>query len=152
MSHTFTGVIEASDRGGAFVPVPFDVEEAFGSKKPPIRALIDGIEYRGSLVRMGTPYHILIVRKDIRKKISKEPGDAVEVEVALDDAPRVVEVPDDLMAALEPHDEARSFFDGLSYTHRKEYVSWITEAKRATTRERRIAKAVEMLREGKASR
>src|SRR5690606_15559437 len=68
------------------------------------------------------------------------------------DRPREVEVPEDLAEALAPHAEARAFFDGLSYTHRKEYVQWIAAAKRPETRRRRIEKAVAMLRDGRKSR
>lgn len=152
MPHTFTAVIEAADQGGAFVTVPFDVEAAFGSKRPPIRATFDGVPYRGTLVRMGGPDHILIIRKAIRAQIGKQPGDAVEVTVALDDQPRTVTVPEDLAAALAPHADARAFFDSLSYTHQKEYVQWIEEAKRDETRQRRIENAVTMLQDGKKAR
>lgn len=152
MAHTFTAVIEASGSGGAFVTIPFDVEAAFGAKRPPVRAAFDGVPYRGTLVRMGGPNHILIIRKAIREQIGKQPGDAVEVTVARDDAPREVGVPEDLADALAPHADALTFFDGLGYTHRKEYVQWITEAKRPETRRRRIDRAVAMLREGKKAR
>jgi hypothetical protein len=68
------------------------------------------------------------------------------------DKPRVVEVPDDFQAALDRSPAAKAFFDSIAYTHKKEYVRWITEAKKAETRESRIAKAVEMLESGKKSR
>jgi len=78
-----------------------------------------------------------------------EAGDAVEVGLALDTAPRVVEVPEALAEALAADAQARAFFDRLAYTHRKEYAQWIAEAKREETRERRVARAIEMLREGR---
>ncbi len=143
---TFSATIEGNDKGGAFVTVPFDVEEAFGSKRPKVTATIDGIAYHGTLVRMGSPDHFLLVRKDIRGQIGKQAGDDVDVTVELDTEPRVVTMPDDFDEALRPFPEARAYFDGLSYTHQKEYVRWIVEAKRAKTRERRLKKAVEMLR------
>ncbi len=152
MPRTFTARIEASSGGGAYVTVPFDVEAAFGAKRPPVQVTFDGVPYRGTLARMGGPDHILIVLRAIREQIGKQPGDTVEVTVALDDRPREVEVPEDLAEALAPHAEARAFLDGLSYTHRKEYVQWIEEAKRPETRRRRIEKAVAMLREGRKSR
>jgi uncharacterized protein YdeI (YjbR/CyaY-like superfamily) len=71
------------------------------------------------------------------------------VSLGLDTAPREVEVPDALARALSKDKKARAVFDGLAYTHRKEYARWIAEAKREETRERRVSKAVEMLREGK---
>lgn len=147
MSHAFTAPIEPADRGGAYVTVPFDVEAAFGSKRPRVAATFDGVPYRGSLVRMGGPDHILIVRKAIREQIGKAPGDPVAVTVALDTAPREVAVPDDLAEALKAAG-ARAAFDALSYTHRREYAAWIAAAKRPDTRARRIARTAERALEG----
>lgn len=153
MSHgsiqRFRSVIESADAGGAFVSVPFDVEAVFGKSRVPIKATIDGEPYQGTLVRMGGPCHILVVLKRIRQKIGKGPGDPVEVVVEEDLMPRVVEVPADLAKALDGRPTARAFFQGLSYTHQKEYVRWIEEAKKVETRTIRVAKAVAMLRNGK---
>lgn len=149
---TFSASIEPSGTGGAFVTVPFDVEREYGKKRVQIKATFDGVPYRGLLVRMGGPNHILIVRKDIRAAIGKEAGDPVEVTLEEDKAPRVVNVPAGLAAALDAAPAAKNFFDQLSYTHRKEYAEWITGAKRAETRERRISQAVEMLEAGRKAR
>ena len=142
MPHAFTAVVQASARGGAYVVVPFDVEAAFGSKRPPVRATFDGVAYRGRLVRMGTPDHILIVRSDIREQIGKGAGDRVAVTVALDDQPRTVAVPDDLARALAEAG-TREAFDALAYTPRKELVAWVEAARRPETRGRRVVEAVE---------
>jgi uncharacterized protein YdeI (YjbR/CyaY-like superfamily) len=75
-------------------------------------------------------------------------GERVEVEVELDDEPRVVEVPDDLARALRGEKDARDAFERLSYTHRKEYVRWIEEAKRDETRRSRIERTISMLTAG----
>jgi hypothetical protein len=138
--------------GGAFVTVPFDVEAAFGGKRVKVKATFDGEPYRGLVTRMGGEHHILIVVKEIRQKIGKQPGDTVHVTVEEDTEPRVVEIPDDLRAGLDGDAAAAAVFDGLSYTHRKEYVDWITGAKREETRRNRIEKAVGMLREGRKAR
>lgn len=148
----FRAVIERSGGGGAYVSVPFDVEAAFGKKRVPVHATIEGEPYRGTLVRMGGPAHILIVLKEIRERIGKQPGDEVEVSLAEDLEPRVIEVPPDLASALQADAEARKFYDALSYTHRKEYVRWIEEAKREQTRVDRVARTVEMLKAGKKGR
>ena len=79
-------------------------------------------------------------------------GDQVDVDIALDSGPREVAVPADLAAALAQDDTARVNFDGLSYTHRKERVRWIEEAKKAETRATRLTKTVESLRAGKRVR
>jgi hypothetical protein len=151
-AHEFRAVIQANDSGGAWVDIPFDVERVFGRKRVPVLATIDGEAYRGSLVRMGGACHMLLVRKDVREKIGKSAGDEVHVTLRLDDAPRVVDVPPDLRAALAARPAAAAFFDGLSYTHQREYVSWILEAKRDQTRIGRIEKAVRMLEEQKKTR
>jgi len=144
----FDAVIEDAGGGGTFVPVPFDVEATFGKKRVKVKATIDGVPYRGSLVRMGKPCHMLGVLKEIRAKIGKGPGDQVHVVVEEDTEPRLVEVPADLRQALDADPEAGRLFDGLSYTHQKEYAGWVTEAKRPETRENRILKVVDMLKRG----
>lgn len=145
--HTFKAVIQNAGRGGAFVEVPFDVEKAFGAKKPRVRAMIDGVPYRGLLTRMGGPNHILIILKGIREQIGKTFGDEVQVSVELDTDERVIEIPQDLMKELKKDKEAKVFFNKLSYTHQREYVLWINEAKKEETRQRRIKKTIEMLKE-----
>lgn len=144
----FTARIEAAGGGGAYVPVPFDVERVFGKKRVPVVASIDGEPYRGSLVRMGGEQHILGILKDIRARIGKDVGDEVEVVVEEDVTPRVVDVPADLQEALGAAPDAGRAFDALAYSHKREYVRWIDEAKREATRAARIAKAVEMLKRG----
>jgi len=150
--HTFKATIQnasGASGGGAFVEVPFDVEKTFGAKKPKVKAMIGGVPYRGLLVRMGTENHLLIILKEIREKISKTFGDEVKITVELDTEPRVIEIPKDLAKELKKNKEARAIFDKLAYTHRREYVMWINEAKREETRQNRIVKTVEMLKKGK---
>jgi hypothetical protein len=147
--HTFTAVIQNAGGGGAFVEVPFDVEEAFGSKKPKVKALIDGVEYRGTLVRMGTECHLLLILKSIRGRIGKTFGDEIRVTVEADTEERVVAVPEELKRAFKSEKEAKAAFDKLSYTHQREYVTWIDEAKKDETRRNRIIKTIEMLKKGK---
>lgn len=146
---TFTATIENPGGGGAFVRIPFDVEQVFGKKRVPVVATIEGEPYRGTLVRMGEPYHVLIVLKEIREKIGKTFGDEVEVTVEEDTEMRVVEVPPDFQQALDHAPLAKAAFGKMSYTHQKEYVNAILEAKRDETRRSRIAKTIEMLKQGK---
>ena len=76
----FTAVIrKVPDIDGAYVEIPFDVREEFGKGRVKVHATFDGVGYDGSLVRMGTPCHILGLRKDIRARIGKQPGDTVAV-------------------------------------------------------------------------
>jgi hypothetical protein len=143
---TFTATIQNAGGGGAFVEVPFDVEKEFDSKRPKVKAMIEGLPYRGILTRMGTDCHILGIRKDIREQIGKTFGDEVAITVEPDTEARVVEVPAELKKAFRSDKEAKALFDKLSYTHQKEYVNWINEAKREETRQDRISKTIEMLR------
>jgi len=144
----FDAEVLAGRGGGAGVEVPFDVKEAFGSGRPKIKATIDGYEYRGSLAPMGG-CHVLGIRKDVRAAIGKDIGDIVRITVEPDLDPRVVDVPAELQAALGGHAQAKDLFEALSYTHRKEYARWVAEAKKQETRDRRAAKAIGMLLEGK---
>jgi uncharacterized protein YdeI (YjbR/CyaY-like superfamily) len=101
---------------------------------------------------MGTECHLLIVLKEIRGQIGKTFGDEVTITVEPDTEPRVIEVPVELKEAFKTEKEAKDFFEKLSYTHQREYVMWINEAKREETRQNRIVKAIEMLKKGKKAR
>ncbi len=125
------------------------MEKAFGSKRPKFKAMIEGVPYRGTLVRMGTECHIFPVLKEIRERAGKTFGDKIKITVEADTEPRVVEIPKDLLKEFKKNKEAKAFFDKLTYTHQKEYVMWIEEAKREETRQNRIAKIIEMLNKGK---
>ncbi len=146
--YTFTAKIAAVGNGGACVHFPYDVEKEFGTRgRVPVQASFDGIPYRGSLTRCGAADHMLGMLKSIREQIGKGPGDTVEVVVWKDEAERTVKVPPDLAKLLD-RQGLRLFFEKLSYTHRKEYCRWITEAKKEETRARRLEKAADMLRKG----
>jgi hypothetical protein len=146
---TFTATIQNAGGGGAFVEVPFDVEKDLGSKRPKVKALIEGVPYRGLLVRMGGPNHMLIVLKGIREQIGKTFGDEVTITIEPDTEQRLIEIPRDLAQEFKKNKEAKAFFDKLSYTHQKEYVHWINDAKKEETRQNRIVKTIEMLKQGK---
>jgi bifunctional DNA-binding transcriptional regulator/antitoxin component of YhaV-PrlF toxin-antitoxin module len=143
--YKFQAIIVDAGGGGAFVRIPFDVEEAFGKKRVPVNTSIDNVPYRGTLVRMGEPNHILIILKEIRHAIGKNPGDTVEISLREDTEPRVVEIPPDLRQALDQEPLVRDAFDKLSYTHQREHVRAILDARREETRQNRIAKTVQML-------
>lgn len=141
----FEAPLELVDRGGAVVTIPPEVyDELGGSGRIPVNATFDGIAYRGSIVRMGGR-PILGVLKAIREQLGVGAGDTIFVAVERDDQERTIEVPDDLRAALDQHGDAKRRFADLSYSHRREYVEWIEEAKRTDTRDRRVAKTIERL-------
>ncbi len=148
-TYEFYAVIQKHPKlNAAFIEFPYDVEKEFDTKgQVKVFATFDGYEYRGSLAKMGHPSHRLGLTREIRDTIGKHPGDTVHVVLKKDEELRVVEIPDEFGKLLDVNLEAKAYFEGLSYTHRKEYVRWITEAKKAETREKRLQKAIEMLRE-----
>jgi hypothetical protein len=111
--------------------------------------MIEGVPYRGTLTRMGTECHVLIILKDIREQIGRTFGDEINIIVEPDTEERVIEIPAELKKAFRTEKEAKTFFEKLSYTHQREYVAWINEAKKEETRQSRIAKTIAMLKKGK---
>ncbi|MFN8241643.1 MAG: YdeI/OmpD-associated family protein [Bacteroidales bacterium] len=131
-----------------YIEFPHDVRKEFGKGRVKVIASLDGFIYRGSLVRMGeNPNHWLGITQEVRKAIGKNPGDSVNVILEEETSERVVAVPDDLLSRISTDKEVQDYFDKLSYTHKKEYVRWITEAKKEETRKNRIEKAFTLLRE-----
>lgn len=148
----FKAIIERSRAGmdAAFVKIPFDVKAVFGKTRVKVKVLFDEAEYRGSIAIMDkNTGAILGLTKEIRRQIGKSFGDEVHVEVIEDTEPRVVIVPDDFQKALNSNNDAKNIFDNFAYTHRKEYVNWINEAKKTETRQRRIEKSIKMITSGK---
>jgi len=144
---SFRAPVKASGRGGGghLVEVPPAVIEALGGKgRIPVTASFNGVPYRGSIVRMGGGA-VLGVQKAIMAEAGVSVGDTLAIQVSNDDAPREVEVPDELANALRRNGTARTVFDGLSYSHRREYAQHVAEAKRPETRARRAERAIEQL-------
>lgn len=142
----FDAPIRLNPGGGAYFEFPFDVEELYGVRgRVPMKATYDGIAYRGSLAKMGPGCHLVPILKEIRERLGKSEGDLVHVTVELDDAPRTVEVPADAKAALRDADLLAAF-ERLSFTHRREHVMAIDQAKRPETRQRRVSGMIDMLR------
>lgn len=133
---------------GAYVEPPFDVEKVFGAKRVKVIATFDGVPYRGSLVRMGGCY-MLGMTQEIRKQIGKEPGDLVNVTIEKDDEERVPDAPADFMEPLMQNSAALATYENLSYSGKRDYVLWITDAKKEETRKDRIEKSIAKLSEGK---
>jgi hypothetical protein len=119
-----------------------------GRKAFPVQATINGYTWAGRVSRMGGEF-LLGMRREVREATRAEAGDEVTVTIVLDEAPREVDVPPALAQALESDATAKTKFDALAFTHRKEFATWIAEAKKDETRERRVAQALQMLREGR---
>lgn len=146
--YKFEATIENAGRGASYVLFPYDTKQEFGTcGQVPVKVTFDGVPYTGTMVKYGHPQHMLPLLKNIREQIGKGPGETVQVVVERDTAERTVTVPPEF-AKLLKHEELLPVFENLSFTHRKEYCRWITEAKKEETRTRRLAKAIEMLKSG----
>ncbi|MDQ4039768.1 MAG: YdeI/OmpD-associated family protein [Actinomycetota bacterium] len=146
----FRATVELGGKTATGVAVPPEIVASLGSsKRPPVRATINGYTYRSSIASMGGRF-LLPVSSDVRDMAAVKAGDEVDIDVELDLEPREVSVPADFAAALDARSEAKSFFDGLSYSNRLRFVLSIEAAKSAETRQRRIDKAVVQLAEGRA--
>jgi hypothetical protein len=138
-------------RGPAAAVVLDDAQVAVvgeGAKRFPVVATVNGYTWRTSVARMSGEF-LLGLNRDVRQQAGVEAGDRVEVVIQLDEAPRDVDVPEPLAAALATDPKAKAAFDAMAFTHRKEYARWVAEAKRDETRQRRVQLALEMIRSGK---
>jgi hypothetical protein len=127
------------DGNNTGIEVPADVVAALDAgKRPPVVVNVNGYEYRSTVAPMGGRY-LLPFSADRRKESGIKGGDAIDVELTLDTAPRTVEVPDDLRSALDASPAAAAAWVGLSYTYKKEHVRSVLDAKKPETRTRRIA-------------
>ena len=132
-----------------FVRVPFNTEEAYGSKaRVPVQGTVNGVAFRSSLMPDGEGGHFMVVNKSLQRAAHAGPGDTVEVVLDLDTALRRVEAPPDLSDALATDAAAQARFEAMPYSHQKEYVDWIESAKRAETRTGRIERALLMITDG----
>jgi hypothetical protein len=141
--YSFAARIERGPGGGAFVRFPHDVEGEFGVKgRVPVKVIFEGISYAGSLVPSAGQQHVLGVLKAIREQAGKQLGDTIRVQLWRDESDRTVEVPSDLAGLMKKHG-VREFFDALSFTNRRKYCRWITEAKKEETRAARLTKSID---------
>ena len=148
----FRATVELGSKTATGIEVPEDLVAALGSsRRPPVTVTIGGHSYRTTVARMGGRFLVPLSAEN-RTAAGVAAGDLVDVDIEPDPTAREVDVPADLAEALARDDAARATFDGLSFTHRKEWVRWVEEAKKAETRATRLAKTVESLRAGKQAR
>lgn len=135
--------------GGAFVTVPFNVFDVFGTRgQVRVKGTIDGHPFKSSIAPMGGGTHLLGLHKATRETIGKSTGDSVKLVLEADTEERTVTLPEDFQKALARNRKAQETFEKFAYTHRKEYVQWIESAKKPETRERRIGDAVTRIANG----
>lgn len=147
----FTVELERVGKTATMFRVPFDLKEAFGRARPPVRITIRGHTWRTTPGVYDGVGHV-VVNRAVKAAAEVDAPDRVRVTMELDTDARTVTVPRDLRAALEEDPEVKATFVGMSFTHRREYVEWIEDAKRPETRARRIAATVERVRSGKPQR
>ena len=131
------------------IEVPAEVVEALAAgKRPPVRVTINGFTYRSTIAVMGGVF-MVGVNADNRTGAGVKGGDEIDVDIELDTSPRELVVPTELAAALDADPAARRAFDRLSYSNRSWHVLQVTGARTDETRERRIAKSIAALRDGR---
>ena len=146
----FRTTIRQSGKTATGIEVPQEVVEALGSgRRPAVKVTINGYTYRSTVAVMGG-VSMVSVSAENRAGAGVAGGDEVDVELELDTGPREVTVPADLAAALDAEPAARRTFDGLSYSNQSWHVLQVDGAKTDETRQRRIARSVAVLREGRA--
>jgi bacteriocin resistance YdeI/OmpD-like protein/uncharacterized protein DUF1905 len=145
---TLTLVLEPRGPAGAFLLSDEQVAAIGGGRRVfPVQVSVNGMTLPLRLARMGGENMIGLARA-ARELASVTIGSKYRVQILADEEERVVEVPEDLAVAMADDALARRAYEALAHTHRKEFVRWVSEAKRDATRRQRVAKTIEMLRAG----
>jgi bacteriocin resistance YdeI/OmpD-like protein/uncharacterized protein DUF1905 len=141
----FRGELALNGKTATGIQVPDEIVDGLGAgKRPAVRVTLRNYTYRTTIAPMGGSYWIG-VSAEHRANAGVAAGDTLDVGVEVDDAPRTVDVPDDLAAALDADPSARAFFDSLSFTNQNTYVLWVTDAKKPVTRAGRVEQTIEAL-------
>ena len=145
VSKTFRAILQTDDESAfAYIVIPFNAQVVFGRGRPVVRVTVNGYAYRSTLAPYGSEYY-LPVNQAVRSGARVQVGDRVTVVLESDEAPRTIKAPTDLVRALKASPPAQTRWKELSFTHQKEYVTAIEDAKRPETRARRIEQTVERL-------
>ena len=148
----FRAVVELGGKTATGILVPDEVVAALGGRKnAPVSVTLNGHTYRSSLATVSGATRVG-VSAEVREAAGVQAGDVVDVEMVLDTAPREVAVPADFAAALDAEPAAQATFERISYSEKRWFVLGIEDAKTPETRQRRIDKAIERLREGRGQR
>jgi hypothetical protein len=144
----FRSTVELGGKTATGIPVPDEVVAALGSgRRPAVKVTLGGHTYQTTVAPMGGRFFVPLSAEH-REAAGVAAGQDVEVEIVPDAGPRELELPADLADALASDDQARAFFEGLSFTHRKEWARWIEDAKKPETRQTRLTRTIELLRAG----
>jgi hypothetical protein len=153
VSETFRATLVREDGVGTwtYLTVPPEVAARLGTAaRIPVVAEVEGVSFTSSVMTGPEQSRYLVVNRSVRDQAGVTEGDTVSVRLRVDTAERRVEAPSDLTEALAAAPTARETYEALSYSRQKEYVTWIEAAKRPETRQRRLAKALDLLAEGRA--
>ena len=146
----FTAELLSTGKNTAGFEVPEEIVDGLGGGgRPKVSVTVNGFTFRTSIARMGGRY-LLGFSGERRTEAGVSPGEVLEVDVVLDTAARVVDVPPELAAALAAEPEAKAFWDTMSYSNQSWHALQVASAKTDATRDRRISKSIGMLREGRA--
>jgi hypothetical protein len=149
MSQTFRAVIQQTGKTACGIEVPEAIVDALGdSRRPAVVVTLDGYTYRSTVAPMNDGFW-LGVNADHREASGLRAGDEVQVTLELDTAPREVEVPPELAAALDADPVAKAFFDGLSYSNKRVFTLSVEGTNNPETKARRVDKALALMREGR---
>ena len=141
-----TTILKAAGKNATGIHVPDQVVEALGAgKRPKVAVTLNGHTYRNTIAVMDGRF-MVGVSSDVRAAAGVKGGDELEVEIVLDTAPRVLDIPPDLQAAMDATPAARAAFEKLSYSNKRRHVEPILAAKAPETRARRIEKSVAELK------
>jgi hypothetical protein len=144
----FAATLQLHGKTATGIEVPDEVVEALGAgNRPAVAVRLNDFTYRSTIARMGGVF-LLPVSAEVRAGAGISAGERIDVDIELDSAPREVVVPDDVRAALDAAPGAAAAFDKLSFSHRKEHIRAIDDAKTIQTRQRRIATAIDKLTAG----
>ena len=145
----FQAVLRLEGKTATGIQVPPEIVAGLGaSRRPPVRVTLRGYTFRTTVAAYNKVY-MIPVSAEIRKEAGVNAGDELEIEIEIDTQPREVEIPPDFAESLAQDAQAQHFFGGLSYSNKHRFVLSIEEAKTPETRQRRIAKALSSLHEGK---
>ncbi len=149
MSQTFRATLVGTGKATCGVRVPDEIVEALGGGgHPKVVATLNDYTYRTSVARMGGEYWFGLASAHGEASGLKA-GDEVTVTLVLDTAPREIEVPPELAAALEADPAAKAFFDGLSYSNKRVFTESVAGTRNPETKARRVEKALALMREGR---
>jgi len=146
----FTARVLLSGKSATGVEVPPEIVDALGGgRRPKVTAAIGDYTYRNSVAAMNGTF-MLSISAEVRNATGVAAGDIIEIDLVLDTEPRELPIPDDFVHALTLNPAAERFFNSLSYSLRRAHVDPIQSAKTPETRQRRIAKSITLLAQGKA--